>query len=211
MVRAECCGCGFTTANVLALLRGPAEAEHASKCAAEGCGGGACVVGSYDPLRPWAAPACSAGKCVVRDLRKTDATACTQDSDCVLAPERNECCGSCSAAPGAYRALRRGASPALAGNGCAGDVECSRCTPPYWPTPYCAADQHCAVRATHAVAGQPNEQCFAPGHRAETASDPGAVGCDCFLGDEDVCEGPAALVCLNGRWTVVQDGPCGPL
>jgi hypothetical protein len=146
---------------------------------------------------------------VVRDLRKSDATACTQDSECLLAPERKACCGSCSADPRSVRALRRGASPALAGNDCTGDVVCPACVAAYQPTPYCAEDHHCAVRATHAVAGQPNEQCFAPGHRVETAYDPGAIGCDCFLGDEDVCEEGAALVCLNGRWTAVEDGPCG--
>ena len=167
-----------------------------------------CPEPSRDPLRPWLAPACESGVCIARDLRKAAETACSQDADCVLSPERISCCGSCSAAPHAYRALRKGVSVALAGAACAGDVACPTCTASYLPTPYCAADGHCAVRATPALNGVPNGTCFAPGQRADTAYDPGAVGCDCFPGDEGVCEGRAALVCEQARWTAVEDGPC---
>jgi hypothetical protein len=55
------------------------------------------------------------------------------------------------------------------------------------------------------------KSCYSPTQNAEKAYDQGAVGCSCDDAvDQDVCVSGAALVCENGRWQAVIDGPCLP-
>ncbi len=60
--------------------------------------------------------------------------------------------------------------------------------------------------------------CYSPTQNLTRAYEDGAVGCACTEGeDEGVCvsEAPGsnrkvALVCSQGRWQAVEDGPCAP-
>jgi hypothetical protein len=49
--------------------------------------------------------------------------------------------------------------------------------------------------------------CYSPGQNLDHAYDQGSVGCRCAttLG---YCKSGVALVCTNGRWQAVEDGPC---
>ncbi|WP_437905524.1 hypothetical protein WME95_45785 [Sorangium sp. So ce327] len=58
--------------------------------------------------------------------------------------------------------------------------------------------------------------CFSPTQNLDTAYEPGSVGCACTDADEDVCVDDStgrgvALVCNDGRWDAVEDGPCAPV
>lgn len=55
-----------------------------------------------------------------------------------------------------------------------------------------------------------NGWCYSPTQNAERAYEEGAKGCACTEEDPDQCVGPAALVCLEGHWLAVEDGPCAP-
>jgi hypothetical protein len=55
------------------------------------------------------------------------------------------------------------------------------------------------------------EICFSPTQYPTSAYDQGAVGCACDPEvDEDMCVAAVALICYDGRWRGVQDGPCLP-
>jgi hypothetical protein len=57
--------------------------------------------------------------------------------------------------------------------------------------------------------------CFSPSQNLDSAYQPGSAGCACRSGvDQGVCVPDStgrrvALVCSNGTWTAVEDGPCG--
>jgi hypothetical protein len=53
-------------------------------------------------------------------------------------------------------------------------------------------------------------ECYAPGKNLDTAYEPGAVGCECAPNTEGVCSDGTALVCEQGHWQAVIDGPCFP-
>jgi hypothetical protein len=50
--------------------------------------------------------------------------------------------------------------------------------------------------------------CFSPGQNLGTVNDPGAFGCKCSPSAPGFCVGGVALVCTDGRWQAVEDGPC---
>jgi hypothetical protein len=206
LVAKPCCLCELTPADVVAVLRGR-ESSVQGVCKG-GVSCGPCAPKPYEPLRAWVAPACENGTCVVRDLRKADETRCAQDQDCRLSAEAVSCCDTCLADPRVYRACRKDAVPALAGERCAAGMGCPPCVASYSPTPYCAADGHCAVRATPVSEGKPSSTCFSPDQRVESAHDAGAKGCDCFPSEEGVCKSDVAILCQNGRWRSVDGGAC---
>ncbi len=54
-----------------------------------------------------------------------------------------------------------------------------------------------------------NTACFSPTQNLEIANDADAEGCDCNSEvDEDICIDGVALVCEEGKWQSVEDGPC---
>jgi hypothetical protein len=54
-------------------------------------------------------------------------------------------------------------------------------------------------------------ECYSPTQNTDTAYDPGAQGCPCDDGAEDVCVMNVALICEQGYWQAVEDGPCQPM
>jgi hypothetical protein len=54
------------------------------------------------------------------------------------------------------------------------------------------------------------EECFSPEQNLDLAGQPGAVGCPCSSEDRGQCVSGVALVCSEGRWESVVDGPCFP-
>ena len=68
-----------------------------------------------------------------------------------------------------------------------------------------------ASEAAQADAGDAS-LCFSPTSNLSLAYQPGAVGCVCDPAiDRDVCVQGKALVCANGHWAAVIDGPCMPV
>lgn len=61
-------------------------------------------------------------------------------------------------------------------------------------------------RASGGVAGA--SSCYSPGQNLDIAYEPGAVGCRCSASAPGFCEQGVALMCDNGRWQAVIDGPC---
>jgi hypothetical protein len=57
-----------------------------------------------------------------------------------------------------------------------------------------------------------SEACHSPSSNLSSADKPGALGCACNPSvDQDVCIQGKGLMCTNGRWQAVIDGPCMPL
>jgi hypothetical protein len=53
--------------------------------------------------------------------------------------------------------------------------------------------------------------CYSPTSDLSLAEQPGATGCACNPAvDRDVCVRGMGLMCMNGRWQLVIDGPCMP-
>ena len=66
-----------------------------------------------------------------------------------------------------------------------------------------------AVACGADVANPDTKTCFSPTQNVDGAYQSGAHGCACDAAtDEDVCVDGAALVCNDGRWIAVEDGPC---
>lgn len=70
-----------------------------------------------------------------------------------------------------------------------------------------------AAACTSSTGGN-TEDCYSPTQNLDIAYDDGAVGCTCTDGAEAQCLPDStgrkvALVCENGRWQAVNDGPCG--
>lgn len=55
-----------------------------------------------------------------------------------------------------------------------------------------------------------SDGCYSPTQNLETAYDVGAEGCPCVEGAEGQCIGSVALICEQGFWSAVEDGPCEP-
>lgn len=51
-------------------------------------------------------------------------------------------------------------------------------------------------------------ECFSPAQFLDVAYDPSFVGCKCAEGAQSLCRSGVALICSEGRWQAVQDGPC---
>lgn len=49
--------------------------------------------------------------------------------------------------------------------------------------------------------------CYSPAQNLGTAYDDGAIGCSC-TDEADQCVEDVALVCKDGQWLAVIDGPC---
>ena len=61
----------------------------------------------------------------------------------------------------------------------------------------------------------PNRACYSPTRNLDHAYEPDAVGCRCRPDSESVCVADSTgaevgLVCDEGRWQAVEDGPCAP-
>jgi hypothetical protein len=53
--------------------------------------------------------------------------------------------------------------------------------------------------------------CYSPTMNLATAYEPSAKGCACDADqDADICVKNVALICENGTWQAVEDGPCAP-
>jgi hypothetical protein len=52
--------------------------------------------------------------------------------------------------------------------------------------------------------------CYSPTEHADLAYVGGASGCTCTMDAQAICVSGAALICMNGRWHSVVDGPCYP-
>jgi hypothetical protein len=59
---------------------------------------------------------------------------------------------------------------------------------------------------TGGVAGQ--SSCYSPAQNLAHVNEPDAVGCRCSSSAPGFCVGSVALVCTDGRWQAVEDGPC---
>ena len=82
------------------------------------------------------------------------------------------------------------------------------CMPP--PSTDAATDQNPAD--TSAADAETGALCYSPTSDLTSAYQPGAVGCACNPAvDQDVCVQGIGLMCMNGRWQAVNDGPCMPL
>ncbi len=63
----------------------------------------------------------------------------------------------------------------------------------------------------------PAPVCYSPTQNLELAYTENAIGCSCPDRTEGVCKTRAetgldhyvALICFEGKWTAVMDGPCG--
>lgn len=58
--------------------------------------------------------------------------------------------------------------------------------------------------------GVDQKRCYSPKQHLERAYEEGAIGCACAAGSESVCVEGVGLVCSDGRWQAVEDGPCAP-
>jgi hypothetical protein len=64
---------------------------------------------------------------------------------------------------------------------------------------------------SEADAGAVVAGCYSPTQNADRAYEPGSEGCPCDDGDQDVCIEGVALICEQGFWRAVEDGPCEPM
>jgi Kazal-type serine protease inhibitor domain len=53
-------------------------------------------------------------------------------------------------------------------------------------------------------------ECYSPTSHLELAYDDDAIGCACRASDDAICIDGVALICTDGRWQAVEDGPCQP-
>jgi hypothetical protein len=207
-----CCGCGpDSKEHVRAVPVTQQKAAQHEECPDQvACG--ACEVKVYDPSSPELRADCQGGECVVVDLRERAVSACGADTDCALV--QVGCCGSCGGDPSGWLALHVGEPDELAPV-CDPIPPCDACITETKPEAFCAADKHCAVRATPSVHDVPSDTCFSPTRNLETAYSDG-VGCDCFERGAVTCVADktgknVALICSEqGSWQAVEDGPCDP-
>jgi len=64
--------------------------------------------------------------------------------------------------------------------------------------------------AGNAEADAGTAECYSPNQNLGIAYDPGAQGCPCEESDMDQCISGVALICEQGSWRAVEDGPCMP-
>jgi hypothetical protein len=66
-----------------------------------------------------------------------------------------------------------------------------------------------SVAVAGSDAGGAAGDCYSPTQNTSTAYQSGSHGCPCDpTAAQGVCIGGTALVCSNGKWAAVQDGPC---
>jgi hypothetical protein len=145
LVSRDCCGGeAESLANVYATRRDSDDALHG----APSCRGKTDNCPYYDqpvfdPLGPNVRASCVAAQCTAIDVRKDEASACAQDSDCRA--EGAGCCPACQRLNlGSYVALSAHADPTLLA--CFPIPPCDTCVAADLPSSYCAADGHCALR-----------------------------------------------------------------
>lgn len=168
-------------------------------------------------------PACEAGQCtsvVACDDLAVEATAafnaevaaldlsCSEDVDCVVLATSTSCVDACgSLVVGNTTALANGVDQ-LTEAACA-TFDSAGCTYPQPPCPMMLSmEAHCNAGQC-ALGAAPSSDCFSPDQNVELAYSGEIPGCPC--GDVgSVCVSPAALICEQGTWRAVEDGPCEP-
>jgi hypothetical protein len=130
---------------------------------------------------------------------------CQQDADC-RGVDQNTCVDTCgTVVVGNTESMV--ALPDLVDAACAPfDAACERSTAPC-PTIGPNTDSYCS--GGQCVVGTRPMDCYGPERNLDVAYDGGLPGCPC----EDVgglCNGSVALICSDGSWQAVQDGPCDP-
>jgi hypothetical protein len=73
-----------------------------------------------------------------------------------------------------------------------------------WEVDISCTDARCALE------GCSVEECYSPTMNVSQAYEGTIPGCDCE-GPASVCTGGTALLCISGKWTAVEDGPCEPV
>lgn len=141
VIPASCCGsCGVATASDRVAVRAGEESVHrAAACSAEE----ACPACAGEP-DPNLFALCIDGQCEARDVRTSEASACVEDTDCVVIPRACCACGA-GDAPGTLVAVRVGDSE-FAESLCTEDVGCPECgwDPPSGVSAVCVAER-CSV------------------------------------------------------------------
>jgi hypothetical protein len=57
---------------------------------------------------------------------------------------------------------------------------------------------------------EPEIACYAPDKNVGTAFEEGSVGCECDEESAGQCVDGTGLICEDGHWQAVLDGPCFP-
>jgi hypothetical protein len=175
-------------------------------------------------------PACEAGQCVHQEASELscedlalEATAafnaevaaldlsCSEDADCVVLATSTSCVDACGTlVVGNTTALANGVD-ALTESACA-TFDSAGCTYPQPPCPMIDRDTvvtHCYAGQCALGPGPTPAACYSPDRNVDLAYSGEIPGCEC--GDVgDVCVPPAALICEQGTWLAVEDGPCEP-
>lgn len=205
--------------------------DEASDCTSIGegyvCQSGACVPGTCVVDAPCegddclgGASSCDSGNCLGSSPTSTGSTTSTNGPSCeeyapaqcsehdctvIAGRPRNGCTTGASSAVGCTAQGDQDDAEACAIN--PDDGVCylfpTTTTPNGWESVSCQ-DAPCALEPC-AV-----DDCFSPFQNAEQAYDEGAVGCDCDDENAGACIGGAAIMCMDGKWEAVEDGPCYP-
>lgn len=145
---ATCCGtCGtWTASDIVALAKVHASDYRSAVCGPTPPGCPKCA-GRPDPSLQ---TTCSTGHCAVLDVRTSDVSACTTDTDCVIrAPECCEPCGLVDAFD--LIALNRSQVSSYLTKVCGGDVACPDCVSTYPP----GISARCDTTSGHCVVVRP--------------------------------------------------------
>jgi hypothetical protein len=118
VVPVECCGhCGDATLADLTAIRRDHLEEFTRPCQLVDC---ACAT----TTPAWAAATCSQGRCVAVDIRETEYTECTLETDCVLR-RGLDCCENCASDGSDLVAVRKGLD--IGELTCGALVDCQSC------------------------------------------------------------------------------------
>lgn len=205
--------------------------DEASDCTDIGqgyvCQSGACVPGTCVVETPCAGDDCTAstsscddGGCTTAAPTSTDLNTNTSAPDCedyapaqcaehdctvIAGQSRNGCTTGASSPVGCTGQSEQDTAEACAIN--PDDGVCylfpTTTTPKGWSSVSCE-DAPCALEPCGP------DDCFSPFQNTDIAYNEGATGCDCDDEDGSACIEGAALVCLEGKWTAAEDGPCYP-
>jgi hypothetical protein len=213
LVETGCCRCEINPSadQLIAVPRDRAR-DAGTACTGGSC---SCAPDLHDPLAPVLRAACVERRCVVKDVRREEASRCTSDSECRV--ETGSCCDLCTNEPDRYLALRS-ALDYVSTDRCDPRIGCPACvTPPPLPSAFCAVDGHCAVRRTETSGGALSTTCLSPTQALERASDGDVPGCDCTMPSVQnavFCRADArgrlvALECTaEQRWRAVATSRC---
>jgi hypothetical protein len=211
-----CCGfCGTPAPqDVSAISRDERKRRLDRDCAADiACPSEGCI-----PVTPRYLGACEENACAVVDLWNHEATACTEAADCSLRSASCCGCGGSSESISSFVAVSRSDNDLPF---CDSSPACDPCVLRKPGTFFAACvDEACRAVDCAEVGVESggtcdawSGSCFSPTQNLEQAYDMGAVGCPCSALDEDVCVSDSnnrdvALICDEGVWQAVQDGPC---